>query len=318
MRNIKHLSLVAFAAIAFAACSDNTPGKDPEKPDEVDVVLKAPSNLQVHSVTHNSAIVTWEGDTNALCYDIFIPNVDTLEVLSTSCGFSKLQQNTTYSWQVRARREASASDFVAGPTFTTESYNETIAAWIGDWSNKGWNGSLTLFGTELPYSEFSNFMPDTLNPVQLGNIDLKIEDGGDGVLDVTFPSLAFAGPFPTGKVSFPLDGENRAAFEQPLSSTFPLVREPVKVNDLPFLSGIGGDIFSNYGDVHITTFDVTLTKLTIALGPPAGDSIPLLITIDGTVNMVTDDALVNIALSVLMANNTLKIKVSSALYRKEE
>ncbi|MDR2414182.1 MAG: fibronectin type III domain-containing protein [Odoribacteraceae bacterium] len=318
MKNIAYMLSLA-AGLVLAACGGNDPFEEKDKEEEETVVLNPPSNLQIHTVTHNSVIVYWQGDSTALFHDVFVSGGDTIPVASTSCGIDGLQQKTTYNWYVRARRGGTTTAFVAGPPFTTEDYSDVMAAWEGEWNNRGWDGSITLFGNEVPYSDFSAFMPDSLNPARMEAMNLKIEETEDSNLAITFPTLPVAGPFPTGRVVFPLDGD-RATLEQELSNTIPFVREPVPVADLPFLDDMSGmsDLLAEYGDIAITEFTVNLTKFTFTLGPPAADTIPALITIDGTAKMSTDDALLNAVLDLLLPNDNLKIKITTTLYRKEE
>jgi hypothetical protein len=319
MKNIKHLLFIIVAGLAISACGGDDIAGEREETGEETIALNAPSNLQVHTVTRNSVIVSWQGDSTALYHDVFVSGGDTISVASTSCGIDGLQQNTTYSWHVRARRGETTSAFVTGPSFTTEAYNDVITAWTGKWYNKGWDGSISLFGNEVPYSEFSAFMPDSLNPERMGVMEFTIEEAEDGILAITFPTptIALAGPFPTGRVLFPLV-EDKASIEQPLSNTIPLVTEPVPIGELPFLEDVGNNMLAGYDSLSITEFTVNLTKLTFTFGPPAADTIPAFVTIDGTATIKTDDALLNALLDFLLPNDKLKIKITSTLYRKEE
>ncbi|MDR2131161.1 MAG: fibronectin type III domain-containing protein [Odoribacteraceae bacterium] len=292
-----------------------------------DVALNAPRELQVTSTTYNSALLLWEGDTTALYHDVCIPGVDTLSVVSfSSCGIDGLEQNTTYTWKVRARRGETVTAWVDGPTFKTEIYDDARGPWVGEWYSDGkWTGSVTLYGNTIPYEQFSSYLPDTLRPGTMGTIDVTIElaeENGEKLIAMEFPAPPFPGAFTETRVVMPIvDG--KGSVERPLTQTIPVVTaaNPVAVRDLPFIESILGSaagLESMIENLSITEFTVHLTKITFTFGPVATDTIPVVVVIDGTTELDTDNTLANILLDTMLSDNRLKITIHSSLYRKEE
>ncbi|MDR1274686.1 MAG: hypothetical protein LBK12_09075, partial [Odoribacteraceae bacterium] len=169
----KHALLwLMFAAMfTLAACSDDDPAKAPDDDDdEPDITLALPVQLQVSSLTYNSVILAWQrGDTNALAYDVYVEglldtiSVEDTHVTSLTCGIEGLQHSTPYDWYARACHGNVKTAWVKGPSFTTEFYDDTRDHWVGTWQGETWDGSVTIFGMNLPYSQFSDFMPEDLD-----------------------------------------------------------------------------------------------------------------------------------------------------------
>jgi hypothetical protein len=306
-------------ALLLASCGGDEPaGEDPNKGgnEEEEVSLTAPSQLKVLTFTHNSVIVSWQGDTNALAYDVHVSGKDTLAVESISCGVDDLQPDTPYTWQVRARRGQVKTAWVTGPGFRTEVYNNVVSPWAGEWYSQGWSGSVDILGMNVPYSQFGDQMPDDFDLEALvQSMEVTIEEADEeGCIDMTLPAFPAQLPVQGGKVTLPLNNE-KATIQETLPGTpIPVITEPVPIADIPFISGLpdipGGD------NISITSFSVTLSKLTIVFGPCAADTIPVVMTIEGTVALETSDGLVNAILA--FAGNSLKITIKSTLYRKEE
>jgi hypothetical protein len=321
MKHVTPFLTTLLAAVAFAACGDDTPdGKTGEDEDEIKLV--APTTLQVHDVTHNSVLVTWQGDTNALYHDVLVQGQDTLAVQSNaSCGVDGLLPSTTYTWQVRARHGKVTTPWVPGPSFTTAAYHDVRGAWVGQWIANEWGGSVTLYGTEVPYEQFRDYMPgEVLDPGATGEMEITIELAEEEMIAMTFPVVATPVPAPVpvpeGRVLLPVI-EGKVTVEETLSNTIPVVEEPVPVSEIPFLEAVGGTGMEQYLDgLVIETFTVNLTKLTFSFGPVAADTIPVTVTVDGNTSLKTNNVFADLLISTL--DNKLKIKINSTLHRKEE
>lgn len=320
MKNIKNILLALAVPVALVACGTNNddPGAGPDPTPDPGITLDAPSDLQVVSTTFNSVLVTWQGDTVATSYDVLIPDVDTINVAGISCGFSQLQPSTTYTWQVRARRGDIVSAYAAGPSFTTDQFSDPRVGWAGSYRTGEWSGSVTLYGTTIPYDQFESFMPGTITPGDMDALDFEIEDDETGDLAITFPTFPAAGAFPSGKINVSLF-DDKAYIEEPLNITANPVTEPIPLENSLLPESLKS-IVSEFGDISITQFTINLTKVSATFGPrdAENDAIPVAILIQGTTTLRTDNTAANFILSMLESDNRLEIRVNSTLLRVQE
>jgi hypothetical protein len=329
MKKHSLLWLTLAAMFAFAACSDDDPAKEPDNTDdEPDITLALPTQLQVSSFTHNSAILTWQrGDTNALAYDVYVVglpdtiSVEAPDIPAITCGVDGLEHSTTYDWYARARHENVKTTWVKGPSFTTEFYDDTRDHWIGTWQGATWDGSVTIFGMNLPYSQFSDFMPEDLDlDAMFQSMEITITLADDNQVAMTFPQFPDASPFPGGEILLPvIDGT--ATYEQTISIPIEIITEdnPVPASELPFVPDAvkGNPALAN---VSITDFTVHLKKITFTFGPQAENTLPAHLNISGDATIGVDDPMANALLFLVIPSDTRKIAInfSSTLSKKQE
>jgi hypothetical protein len=323
MKKHSLLWLTLAAMFAFAACSDDDPAKEPDNTDdEPDITLALPTQLQVSSFTHNSAILEWQrGDTNALAYDVYVVgfqdtiSVEAPDIPTVTCGIDSLQHSTTYDWYARARHENVKTTWVKGPSFTTDFYDDTRDRWVGTWQGGTWDGSVTIFGMSIPYSEFSDFAPEDVDlDAMFQSMEVTITMADDPQIAMTFPQFPEASPFPGGEILLPVvDGT--ATYEQTIDITVPLVTDPVPIANLPFLPD---DLQGNtlLDGVSLTKFTIHFTRITLVFGPQEGNALPALLTINGDVDIATNSGWDFLLFGSM--DKKVSIRLTSDLIKKQE
>jgi hypothetical protein len=268
--------------------------------------------------SHNSVIVTWTGDTTARAYDVYVTGQDTIPVEGTSCGVDGLQHSTPYQWHVRARNGERKTTWVDGPSFTTEFYDDTRDHWVGTWQARDWTGTVILFGSSIPYDEFADYIPAEVDPAaMLQSMEVTIALADNNQITMTLPAFTEPSPIPGGDVTLPII-DQKATIEQSLSGTgaIPVITDPVPVTSLPFFDDIEGAALLN--GTSITEFTITPESITITFGPQVADSIPVLVTVNSQVSVHVSDSLLDAMLGLALPDKSLKIRINSALYKKEE
>jgi hypothetical protein len=335
MKKHSFLWLIFAAMFAFAACSNDDPAKEPDdEDDEPEITLALPTQLQVSSFTHNSAILVWQrGDTNALAYDVYVEGLqDTIPVIDAggidiTCGIDGLLHSTPYDWYARARRGDLKTTWVKGPSFTTAFYDDTRDHWVGTWQGATWDGSVTIFGMNLPYSQFSDYISEDVDlDAMFQSMEITITLADDNQVAMTFPQFPDGSPFPGGEILLPIIG-GTATYEQEISIPIKIITEdnPVPIADIPFVPDAIKDALKNNpllpASLSITDFSIHLKKITFTFGPRSEDNtLPARLTISGDADIATDSDSANMALNLLIpaADHKISINFTSTLNKKQE
>lgn len=103
------LGITCLNLIMFTSCN-----KENEIPDPV----PAPGNLAVSNITTSTAKLSWEGSADAYEITLGTQIIDTVK--TTYYDLVGLEQNTEYTWEIRAQKNDINSESVKGPAFKTE------------------------------------------------------------------------------------------------------------------------------------------------------------------------------------------------------
>lgn len=304
--------MIASAFVAFNGCSDsNDPDTDPENPLEP---LEKPYNLGIDSISHETAMFHWEG--NSDLYEVEVSGMPSVDYEGTAFGIDGLKKLTDYTWRVRAKRGDEVTDWVEGLSFKTTEFIDVRDKWVGTWYGDNMDLSVMISGIRLTLQDIFPNLPENFDPNEfLRLFELRFDKEGDDEskeLQVSSPlleALELPASFVTG-----ID-KNSIRRDILLSDTITVMNTPIPIADIPYISEILNNI-EVLDDLVVNEIQIAFTDLTIFVGPNQEEAIPALFSLKGVVLIKTSDEVVNVLIGVI-GNPQASFTVNMDLMRRE-
>ncbi|MDL2319766.1 hypothetical protein LJC45_01390 [Alistipes sp. OttesenSCG-928-B03] len=298
LKNIYMLGLSCIF-LALAACSDDPETPAPPTPPEPLPELAAPKDPIVSVKQAKKVVVEWVGDETATSYEVELGG-RTIELEGTSCGMY-VNENTDYTWKVRAIRGEESSEWVAGPPFKTLVYNDPRIDWIGYWKVSTWELAIDATGVSIPMDEIMRFIPEDVINAILDMVEFKLspadEESEIPEYDELMISLDLLEELGLPEVAAVFLVEGAYTMERGLSIPLNYPGLPLDASEIPFLSNIPG--LGRVENLMIRKLQLELTDMQIKAGPINGDTMLFSGSLGGRIVIETGDALIDMSISLM-------------------